>query len=68
MSAPTADDRVEAQRRFLAGLRRGDDPDQLLADLADLHVRSNTFPGEVFMHIAVEALDKAVSGPIARKT
>jgi hypothetical protein len=30
-----------------------------LADLADLQVRNNTFPGEVFMHITVDALDRA---------
>jgi hypothetical protein len=30
-----------------------------LADLAELQVRDNTFPGEVLMHIAVDALDKA---------
>jgi hypothetical protein len=59
MGAPRADDRVEAQRRFLTGLGRGDDPDRLLTDLADLHIRNNTFPGEVFMHIAVDALDRA---------
>ena len=59
MSTPTVGDRVDAQRRFLTGLWRGDNPDQLVTDLADLHVPNNTFPGEVFMHVAVDALTKA---------
>ena len=59
MGAPTDDDRVEALRRFLAGLFRGDDANQLVADIADLHVPHNTFPGEVFMELAADALGVA---------
>ncbi len=59
MSVASADDRVEAQRRFLTGLSRGDDANQLVAEIADLHVRNNTFPGEVLMDVAVDAIDKA---------
>ena len=59
MSRPTDDDQVEALRRFLAGLLRGDDANQLVADIADLHVRQNTFPGEVFMELAADALSVA---------
>ena len=59
MSRSTADDRVEALRRFLAGLSRGDDANQLVVDIADLHVRHNTFPGEVLMELAADALDTA---------
>lgn len=60
MSRPTDDDRIEALRRFLAGLRSGDDANKLAADIADLHVQHNTFPGEVFMKLAADAL--AVAG------
>ena len=56
MGTPTDDDRIEALRRFLAGLVRGDDANQLVADIAYLHVRHNTFPGEVFMELAADAL------------
>jgi len=35
MSRPTDDDRVEALRRLLAGLARGDDADKLVADIAE---------------------------------
>jgi hypothetical protein len=57
MSRPTDDDRTEALRRFLVGLARGDDANQLAADMADLHVRHNTFPGEVLMELSADALD-----------
>jgi hypothetical protein len=60
MNRPTDDDRVEVRRRFLVGLLRGDDANQLVADIADLHVRHNTFPGEVLMELAADAL--AVAG------
>lgn len=59
MSKPTDDDHVEALRRFLAGLLRGDDANQLVADIADLHVRHNTFPGEVFMELAADTIGVA---------
>ena len=59
MNRPTDDDRVEALRRFLVGVARGDDANQLVADIADLHVRHNTFPGEVFMELAADALRAA---------
>ncbi|MFN3256674.1 MAG: hypothetical protein ACE37B_13365 [Ilumatobacter sp.] len=60
MGRPSDGDRVEALRRFLVGLGRGDDANQLVADIADLHVRHDTFPGEVFMGLAADAL--AVAG------
>ncbi len=59
MSRPSDDDRVEALRRFLAGLSTGDDANQLVVDIADLHMRHNTFPGEVLMELAADALDSA---------
>ena len=59
MSTPTDDDRIEALRRFLVGLARCDDANQLSAEIADLHVRHDTFPGEVFMELSADALDAA---------
>jgi hypothetical protein len=50
-------DREEALRRVLAGLARGDDANDISASVADLHVRNDTFPGEVFMQLAVDALE-----------
>jgi len=54
---PTDEDRVEALQRFLVGLARDDDANQLSSTIADLHVRNNTFPGEVFLELAADALD-----------
>ena len=59
MKRPTDEDRAEALRRFLVGLARGDDANQLSSEIADLHVRHNTFPGEVFMELAADSLDVA---------
>jgi len=59
MSRPTDDDRIEALRRFLGGLARGDDANQLASTMSDLHVRHNTFPGEVLMELSADALHTA---------
>jgi hypothetical protein len=62
MGVPRDDDRVEVLSRFLSGLARGADANQLAADIAELHQRSNTFPGEVLMELAADALDLADYG------
>jgi hypothetical protein len=59
MSRPTDEDRVEALRRFLVGLARGDDANRLADEIADLRVRHDTFPGEVLMELSADALDAA---------
>jgi hypothetical protein len=59
MAKPTEEDRIEATRRLLAGLVAGVDANRLVVDMADLHVRHNTFPGEVFMELAADALRAA---------
>jgi hypothetical protein len=59
MPKPTEEDRIEATRRLLAGLVRGAGADQLVVEIADLHVRHDTFPGEVFMELAADALRTA---------
>ena len=56
---PTDDDRDEALRRLLSGLAAGDDVFELAASVADLHSEYNTFPGEVFMDLAADALEIA---------
>jgi hypothetical protein len=42
---------------FLGGPARDGDSSELVSELASLHPRDNTFPGEVFLHLAAEALD-----------
>ena len=54
---PTAEHRTAAVERVISGLARGDDVFELSKAVADLHPRDNTFPGEVFISLAVEALD-----------
>ena len=44
---PTPQDAAAARRIVLDGLAR-DDLSELVTELASLHPRNNTFPGEVF--------------------
>jgi len=62
MGASEDADRDEVLSRFLSGLARGADANQLTADIAELHRRNNTFPGEVLMELAADALDLADYG------
>jgi hypothetical protein len=54
---PTPQDAVTARRILLDGLARDADIVELVSELAPLHPRNNTFPGEVFLHLAADALD-----------
>ena len=54
---PAPEDAVAARRTLLDGLARQADIFELLSELASLHPRDNTFPGEVFLHLAADALD-----------
>jgi len=48
---------VTARRVLLDGLAREADIFELVSELAPLHPRDNTFPGEVFLRLAADALD-----------
>src|SRR4029077_6122809 len=48
---------VTARRVLLDGLARDADIFELVSELAPLHPRDNTFPGEVFLRVAADALD-----------
>jgi hypothetical protein len=54
---PAPEDAVTARQTLLDGLARDADIFELLSELAPLHSRDNIFPGEVFLHLAAEALD-----------
>ena len=54
---PAPEDTVTARRVLLDGLARDADIFELVSELAPLHPRDNTFPGEVFLHLAADALD-----------
>jgi len=53
---PAAEDGATARRVLLDGLARDADISQLVTELAPLHPRDDTFPGEVFLRIAADAL------------
>ena len=59
---PTEEDRREAMRRLLTGMAAGDDAIDLAASVTDLHPKNDTFPGEVFMELAADALEVANVG------
>ena len=48
---------MTARRALLDGLARDADVFEVLSGLAPLHPRNDTFPGEVFLHLAADALD-----------
>jgi hypothetical protein len=54
---PTPGDTVTARRVLLDGLARDAGIFELVSELAPLHPRDNTFPGEVFIRVAADALD-----------
>lgn len=59
---PTAEQRTEAVDRVLVGLARGEGLFQLATAVEPLHPRHDTFPGEVFLRLAGEALQLAGVG------
>ena len=48
---------MTARRVLLDGLARDADIFELMSELAPLHPRDNTFPGEVFLQLAADALN-----------
>jgi len=56
---PTAEDRVQAIRIALSGIATGADLGDLRFELYPLHPKNNTFPGEVFLELAADAIDEA---------
>jgi hypothetical protein len=48
---------MTGRRLLLHGLARDADISELLSGLAPLHPRNDTFPGEVFLRLAADALD-----------
>jgi hypothetical protein len=54
---PAPQDAGTARRILLDGLARDADVWELVSELALLHRRDDTFPGEVFLRLAADALD-----------
>jgi hypothetical protein len=54
---PTPEDAATARRIVLDGLACDGDLFEFMTELAPLHPRDNTFPGEVFLRLAADTLD-----------
>jgi len=54
---PTPQDAATARRILLDGMARDAEVSELSGELAPLHPRNNTFPGEVLLQVAADALD-----------
>jgi hypothetical protein len=54
---PTPKDAATARRILLGGLAQSTEVSELVRELAPLHSPNNTFPGEVFLGVAADALD-----------
>jgi hypothetical protein len=54
---PTGEEKRVATELVLGGLARGVDVFELAGELLPLHPKNNTFPGEVFLSVAVDALE-----------
>jgi hypothetical protein len=54
---PTAEDRIEAIRIALRGIGSGTDLREVRSELYPLHPKDNTFPGEVFLELAADAIE-----------
>ena len=63
---PVAEDAVTARQTLLAGLARNADITERVSGLAPLHLRDETFPGEVFLSLAADALNWCGACPPGR--
>jgi hypothetical protein len=54
---PAPEDTVTARQILLGGLAREVDLFELVSELTPLHPRDSTFPGEVFLRLAADALN-----------
>lgn len=60
---PRDEDYADAARLGLLGVTEGPAPDSILEDLARLHPRNNTFPAEVLLELAAEAIAQSGASP-----
>jgi hypothetical protein len=61
--APNESDRVDAIVQLVVGLADGTDLFEIAAAVADIHPKNDTFPGEVYLRLASDALALAGVGP-----
>jgi hypothetical protein len=58
-TGPTYEDHVDAVRLVLLGLATGEDHDSITDRLGQLHPSNSTFPGEVLLELAAEAIGES---------
>jgi hypothetical protein len=58
-TGPTDEDHVDAVRLVLLGLATGEDHDSITDRLGPLHFPNNTFPAEVLLELAAEAIGES---------
>jgi len=63
-TGPTDEDHVNAVRLTLCGLAAGEDLDSITERLGELHPRNNTFPAEVVLEPAAEAITESGATPV----
>lgn len=56
---PIPEDRIEAIRIALSGIANGVELGEIASDLEPLHPKNNTFPGEVLLELAADAIDES---------
>src|SRR4249920_3211221 len=55
---PVPQDAATARRILIGGLAQDADIFAIVSELAPLHPRNDTFPGEVFLRLGADALDQ----------
>src|SRR5271165_3839576 len=58
-AGPTNEDYEKAARLGLPSLNENQDPDSIMEQLAAMHPRNNTFPAEVLLELAAEAISES---------
>ena len=62
-TGPTDANHADAVRVGLLGLKTDQDLDEIMRQLAELHLRNNTFPAEVLLELAAEAIGESGASP-----
>jgi len=62
-AGPSDEDYDSAARLGLLGLTADEDADSIMEQLVALHSRNNTFPAEVLLELAAEAIEESGASP-----
>ena len=62
-AGPSDEDYEKAARLGLLGLTAGEDADSIMEQLSALHPHNKTFPAEVLLELAAEAIEESGASP-----